>query len=781
MADRDRLTRENAALRERLDRLIDASLRINASLDLHTVLSEVLEAARALTDARCGVIATIDAAGGVEEFVSSGLTDEELQRMNAWPHGEELWAHLRDLPGPVRQDDMSAYVVGLGFAAHWAPGTTFQGTPMHHRGAHVGSFFVAGKAHGESFTEADEEMLLLFAGQAAAAVANARTYRKERRARADLEALVETSPVGVVVFDAATGSPVSYNREAVRIVEPLRTPGQPAEQLLDQIVSRRGDGREISLRGYPIARQLNDNPPAVRAEEIVLAVPDGRSIATLVNATPIHNEAGDVVSMVVTLQDLGPLQELERMRSEFIGLVSHELRAPLTSIQGSAGALLRSASVLDPAEMQEYFRIIDEQAEHMRGLIGDLLDAGRIEAGTLSVSLEPAEVAGLVDRARTTFLSGGSPHTVLIDLPDELPRVMAEPRRIVQVLGNLLSNAARHSPGATPIRIAAERDGTHVAVSVADEGRGMTQERLTQLFRKHTRPEDGEVGLGGGLGLSICRGLVEAHGGRIWAESPGPGQGATFTFTVAVAADAVAGQTGSSRTAPSAQAADAPAVLVLDDDPRALRYVRDALTESGYRAIVTGEHRELGQIIRAERPRLVLLDLVLPGTDGIELMRSVPELSDLPVIFISGYGRDETIARALESGAADYLVKPFSPTELTTRIRAALRRAERPEPFALGALAIDFDRRRVHLEGRELELTATEYEVLCALALNAGRATTYEALLHSVWKDHEHANVKLVRAYVKRLRCKLGDDAKNPAYIVTVRGVGYRMKRTVGR
>ena len=217
----------------------------------------------------------------------------------------------------------------------------------------------------------------------------------------------------------------------------------------------------------------------------------------------VRNDGGDVVSMVVTLQDLGPLQEIERMRSEFIGLVSHELRAPLTSIQGSAGALLRSGSTMDPAEMREYFRIIDEQSEHMRGLIGDLLDAGRIEAGTLSVSPEPAEVAALVDAARNTFLSGGSPHTVLIDLPPDLPRVMAEPRHLVQVLGNLLSNAARHSPGATPIRIAAEHDGTHVAVSVADEGRGMTPERLTRLLRKHIRPDDGEPGLGGGLELSI--------------------------------------------------------------------------------------------------------------------------------------------------------------------------------------------------------------------------------------------------------------------------------------
>ena len=125
----------------------------------------------------------------------------------------------------------------------------------------------------------------------------------------------------------------------------------------------------------------------------------------------------------------------------------------------------------------------------------------------------------------------------------------------------------------------------------------------------------------------------------------------------------------------------------------------------------------------------MLLDLVLPGTDGIELMQSVPELADLPVIFISGYGRDETIVRALEAGAEDYIVKPFSPAELTARVRAALRRFEGAEPFVLGDLAIDYVRRRVSVAGRPVELTLTEFELLRVLSVNAGRVVTYDSLL----------------------------------------------------
>ncbi|MCY4549601.1 MAG: response regulator, partial [Defluviicoccus sp.] len=382
---------------------------------------------------------------------------------------------------------------------------------------------------------------------------------------------------------------------------------------------------------------------------------------------------------------------------------------------------------------------------------------------------------------RNTFLSGGARHSLLIDLPGDRPPVMADRRRIAQVLNNLLANAGRHSPESAPIRVLAERDGIHVAISVADEGKGIAPDLLPQLFRKYTSPMDGPgkpPGAGASLGLVLCRGLVEAHGGRIRAESGGAGRGARFTFTVPVAVDSRDGQAADPGPVPEPR--ESPRILVVDDDPQTLRFVRDALTRAGYSALVTGDHAELPHIIRTERPHLVLLDLMLPGTDGIELMRSVPELSDLPVVFISAYGRDETIAEALKAGAADYIVKPFSPTELTARIDAALRRLARPEPFRLGALAIRYDERRVTVGGSEVELTATEFDLLRALSLNAGRAVTYDDLLRKVWSGHEAGNVDLVRNFVKKLRAKLGEDAQSPTWIFNLRGVGYRMARPDG-
>ena len=771
MTQSDDLKRENEALRARTATLGAAILRINASLELDAVLREVVDSARALTGARHGVIAAVDASGEPREVVTSGLTPEEHRLVLDWSDGLRVFEHLRDLPGPLRVADLPGFVRSLGVDADLVWAKTLLATPMRHHDEHVGHFFLAEKEGAAEFTGEDEEVLVLFASQAATAIANARTHRAERRARSDLEALVETSPVGVVVFDAQSARAVSFNREARRIAERLRTPGQPPEQLLQVMSFRRADGREVSLRELSIERLLQSGE-TMRAEEVVLSAPDGRSVRTLVNATPIRTEGGAVGSLVIAVQDLAPLDEIERLRTEFLGLVGHELREPLAAIKGSAATLLDDPG-LDPAEAREFHRIIAGQAEHMRGLIGDLLDAGRIDSGTLSVAPEPSEVAELVEQARRTFAGSGARHAIVVDLPAGLPPAMADRRRIVQVLVNLLANAARHAPESSPIRVAAVRTGAEVAVSVADEGRGVAPERLARVFDKHAGAGEDGAPAGHGLGLAICKGLVEAHGGRIRAESAGAGHGTTVTFTLPAAGELPA----VARPAPAPGEAPEPTpVLVVDDDPRALRFVRDALAKAGYDPLVTGEAGELVQVIRAERPRLVLLDLMLPGADGIALMQEVRERFDLPVVFISAYGRDETVARALDAGAADYLVKPFSATELVARVRAALRRHEDPEPFVLGALTIDYARRRVTVGGSAVELTATEYELLRVLSLDAGRVVTYDTLLERVWAGRSGANPNRVRIFVRNVRAKLGDDAQSPDYIFSERGVGYRMR-----
>ncbi len=779
-----------AALRERLARMSQASLRINESLDFDTVLQGVLDSARSLTSARYGVMTVLDDEGKMQDFLSSGFTAEEDEQLWLMPDGPRIFESLTGVSEPMRLPDLVEHVRALGFTGFSIPLPVevfrFMAAPMFHRGVRVGHVFVGDKKGGEEFSRVDEETLVMFASQAALVIANARTHREERRARANLETLIDTSPVGVVVFDARTGSPRFVNREVRRIADSLRDSGQSPETLLDVMTCRRADGQEVSLREFPMAELLSVGE-TLRAEEIVLEVPDGRSVTVLLNATPIRSDEGTVESVVVTMQDMADVEELERLRAEFLAMVSHELRAPLTSIKGSAATVLESPTDPDPAVVRQFFRIIGDQADHMQGLVSDLLDVARIETGTLAISPEPAEVTVLVERARSAFTSAGGRKNLAIDVEFDLPLVLADRRRIVQVLSNLLANAARHSSESSVIGVRAVQEELHVAISVSDQGRGIPAESMPHLFRKFPRVESEEQGGDTGLGLAICKGIVEAHGGRIWAESDGPGRGARFTFTLPTMKEAGSGTAGPSPPSSSrasrrgrGEAGRRVRVLAVDDDPRDLRYVQDALTQSGYAPTVTGDPDEALRLLAEERPQLVLLDLMLPGPDGIELMQEMLKTADVPIIFLSAYGRDELIATAFGMGAVDYVVKPFSPTELTARIAAALRRREVPEtlePYVLGDLTIDYAERRLTLAGRQVRLLPMEYRMLAELSTNAGRVLTYQHLLDRVWGERGGDDLRPMRTIVRKLRQKLGDDAGNPTYIFTEPRVGYRMAK----
>ena len=542
---------------------------------------------------------------------------------------------------------------------------------------------------GEEFSQDDEGTLATFASQAALVISNARRYQDEQKARADLEALINTSPVGVVVFDAKNGELLSINQEAKRITGIVHTSGESIERLLETLTFRRSTGRAIPLDKSTLSETLRTGE-IVRAEEIEILGPDGSSVTTLVNATPIFSASEELESVVVTVQDMTPLQEEERLRAEFLGIVGHELRLPLTSVKGSATTLLETASSLDPAELQQFYRIINEQADYMRDLISDLINVARIETGTLSVNPEPVDVPRLVDEARNTFLSAGGRRNIRIKLAPDLPLIMADRRRVVQVLNNLLTNASRNSPETSTIRVTAFSDEALVTVSVSDDGRGVPAERLPHLFRKFSHVDSQERDRDLGLGLAICKGIVEAHGGRIWAESDGPGLGSRFSFTIPLAEEAaIAAALGAARRSArlgQSNKRGQSRVLAVDDDPRTLQYIRDALSAATFHPVVTGDPREVMSLIETSEPHVVLLDLMLPGTDGIELMRDILAEYDVPIIFLSAYDQDEVIARAFEMGAVDYIVKPFSPTELAARVKAAMRK--QPEPQIPSRLAI---------------------------------------------------------------------------------------------
>ncbi len=251
---------------------------------------------------------------------------------------------------------------------------------------------------------------------------------------------------------------------------------------------------------------------------------------------PVRDPDSGQLGRGLLLRDVTHEKELDRLKSQLLSTVSHELRTPLASIKGFATTLLRQDVAWDDGTRREFLAIIDQESDRLSELIGNLLDMARVEAGTLRVEPEPANLRPIVEEVVRTFSLMTSQHQFQIEMPRRLPRIMADPRRVRQVLRNLLENAVKYSPAGGPIVVAVEVHPDAVQVGVADRGIGIQPEHLGRVFDRFYQVDNAStrnVG-GSGLGLSICKAIVEAHRGRIWVESQ-VGIGSSFHFTLPLA------------------------------------------------------------------------------------------------------------------------------------------------------------------------------------------------------------------------------------------------------
>ncbi len=236
-------------------------------------------------------------------------------------------------------------------------------------------------------------------------------------------------------------------------------------------------------------------------------------------------------------------------------------------------------------------------------------------------------------------------------------------------------------------------------------------------------------------------------------------------------------------------AADAAPILVVDDDPKIVALVRTYLERERFPVVTATDGRTALRLIEERSPRLVVLDLMIPELDGLTVIRRARELGDVPILVLSARGAVGDRILGLSEGADDYLPKPFSPAELVTRVRAILRRTERPGTagpgsgvLAMGDLELDADRHLVVVDGRPVPLSALELRLLTALLEADGRVLARDQLLDAIHGVGEgDVTDRAIDQYVKRLREKLGDDPADPRYVVTVRGVGYRAAAPVQR
>ena len=391
---------------DRLSRMAEACLRIASNLDIDAVLQGVIDGARSLTSARYGALVSFDDSGGIRDLVTSGMTPEERRRLGALPKGLGLLGYLNEVPRPLRLSDIASHPRSVGFPENHPPMKTFLGAPVRHLGEPVGNIYLTEKEGGREFTPEDEDTLVMFAAQAAATIANARRYRDEQRAKSYLEMVVHASLVGIAVVDADTRNVVMINREMQRIFGVTTQFSNSLASYRQRVTHRYPDGSAVPIDRLPLERALQGGE-SLYAEEVVLHRTDGGMVTVLMNAVPIRLDDGRIEAAVVTVQDMTPMEEMERQRAEFLAMVSRELRTPLTAIKGSATTMLGSRYPLSTAETRQFLRIIDDQADNMRHLINDLVDMTQIDVGTLTVDLEPTDVEDLLDSAKEAFLGEG--------------------------------------------------------------------------------------------------------------------------------------------------------------------------------------------------------------------------------------------------------------------------------------------------------------------------------------------------------------------------------------
>lgn len=335
---------------------------------------------------------------------------------------------------------------------------------------------------------------------------------------------------GLVLCDA-TERVVFWNAYAEEL---LRVPaatlvGQSLDAALERIAAQT---TAPSATREQLRAALAEGDAARWIEMEMSSAPNDAARRVAARAFILRDEAGNRIGAGMLWRDVTRERTADAMKSQLLSTVSHELRTPLASIKGFATTLLRQDVKWDETTQRDFLRIIEEETDRLTEIIDNLLDMSQIEAGALRVAKEPASLRPLIRAVVDEMRMRTEAHYFVVDLPVELPRVLMDARRIRQVLMNLIGNAIKYSARGQ-ITVACEAEVDHVVVSIVDQGEGIPPPYLDKVFERFFQVDGAStrrVG-GSGLGLAISRGIIEAHGGRIWAEST-PGQGSTFRFTL---------------------------------------------------------------------------------------------------------------------------------------------------------------------------------------------------------------------------------------------------------
>jgi PAS domain S-box-containing protein len=415
----------------------------------------------------------------------------------------------------------------------------------------------------EPFTEADAATVEIFGAQAAAAIDRvlashhigdediaavevlktyvasmidrSLAYQQVEEQRDQLRIILDSLPAGVLILSGPDGRIEMTNRALTGM---LFGPTAP----LGRLPAHSRDVEVLRADGSPLPHEEGLSRRALKGQEIrnqqlLLETARGRQVPVLVHATPLPDACGEVAGAVIVFQDITRLREAEQLKDDFLSLVSHEFRTPLTTIHGGAHLLMNQGEELDPQTRRELLHDIVEESDRLDRMLANMLVLTAVMAGRLEAKLEPLPVEQLVRATATAVAARTGIHTFHLDFAPGLPPAQGDAALLTQVLSNLYQNAVKYSPDGGKILTTVTSDDQALSITVSDQGIGIREADIERVFDRFYRAGANPNVHGTGLGLYLSHHLVEVQGGQISASSPGLGNGAAFTVTLPIDPD----------------------------------------------------------------------------------------------------------------------------------------------------------------------------------------------------------------------------------------------------
>ena len=520
---------EDYLLRQR-DYLLSISRAMTARLDLPSLLQLIISKAVEMLGGQAGLIALHGRDNQLHIRASYGLPASVL-RANASQLHVLFAPLLTDLPPsgsrwplPDLYGRLPLVAASLGINLRQVVGL-----PLLLEDKLIGVIYVF-RTRDAAFSNDDRLVLSSFADQAAIAVRNATLYQRLAEEKDRLDAIIEHSADGVLILDAQCNVE-TINRKLSEMTgwTPEAAEGQPCHRV---IALRDAHGASVCEEDCPL-QSLSHQESMLAEGDIVRA--DGHKTSVSITYSPLYDDEGELAHIVGSVHDVSRFREAQEMKEVFISVISHELKTPVALIKGYANTLRREDARWDADTVRESLTIIEEESDRLDRLINDLLQASRIQAGTLQLELGDVSVPKLAAKTLERFRVQALKHEIKLDFPADFPPLLADEERLLQVFSNLLGNALKYSPDGGVVTVGGRVKGDMVEFWVSDQGIGISAEEQQRLFEPFYRVDSGlgRKTQGVGLGLYLCRAIIEAHGGRIWVESS-PGTGSTFRFTLPI-------------------------------------------------------------------------------------------------------------------------------------------------------------------------------------------------------------------------------------------------------